>query len=193
MRVAISGTHCCGKSTLIDEFLLVHPEYNHEPEPYAVFEEDYGEMLAAEPSADDFYRQLEFMVERLQSYQPGDQVIFERSPVDFVAYMLALDDLGRGKSGTRFIEESLEIARDAIQLLDVIVFLPLSDNDTFVLSEEDPELRNAVNTRLVGIFIEGDFSLFTSDRPLVLEALGSTAQRLRTLESSSATVHRHHC
>ena len=79
MRVAISGTHCCGKSTLIDEFLMVHPEYSHEREPYAVFEEDYGEMLAAEPSAEDFHRQLEFMVERLETYRSGDRVIFIRS------------------------------------------------------------------------------------------------------------------
>ena len=42
MRVAISGTHACGKSTLIDEFLLVHPEFTHEPEPYTVLDEDYG-------------------------------------------------------------------------------------------------------------------------------------------------------
>lgn len=27
MRVAISGTHCCGKSTLIDAFLLGHRDY----------------------------------------------------------------------------------------------------------------------------------------------------------------------
>ena len=40
MRVAISGTHCCGKSTLIDEFLSAHPDFAHEPEPYTVLQED---------------------------------------------------------------------------------------------------------------------------------------------------------
>jgi hypothetical protein len=183
MRVAISGTHCCGKSTLIDELLRGHPEYNHEREPYAVFEEDYGEMLAAEPSAEDFHRQLEFMVERLETYRPGDRVIFERSPVDFLAYMLALDDLGRSGSDSRLIEVSLSEVRDAVQLLDLIVFLPL-DERSVVAEEEDPELRSAVNTRLVGIFGERDFNLFGSERPALLEVFGSTAQRLRTLEAA---------
>ncbi|MEP7274548.1 MAG: hypothetical protein ABI882_23865, partial [Acidobacteriota bacterium] len=70
MRVAISGTHSCGKSTLVDEFLLVHPDFTHEPEPYTVLEEDYGEVFAAEPSPEDFFRQLEFNIDRLRSYQP---------------------------------------------------------------------------------------------------------------------------
>jgi AAA domain len=183
MRVAISGTHCCGKSTLIAEFLLVYPKYNHEPEPYAVLVEEYGEILSAE-SVDDFYRQLEFMVERLQGYRPGDRVIFERSPVDFAAYMLALDDLGRDRTGTRFVEDCLEIVRNAIQQLDLILFLPLNEKDSF--DEEDPVLRTAVNDRLVEIYRNSDLNLFVSERPSIIEAFGPTTQRLRTLESALA-------
>ena len=185
MRVAVSGTHCCGKSTLIDEFLLAHPDFTHEPEPYAVLEEDYGEVFAAEPSPDDFYRQLEFNVDRLRRYQPGERVIFERSPVDFLAYLLALNDLRRGESTMRRIERSLGMMMEAIQLLDLIVFVRLNDEDGIVMSDsEDPELRRAVNDRLAGIFNDHDFNLFTSDRPVVLEAMGSTTQRLRMLESA---------
>lgn len=87
MRVAVSGTHCCGKGTVIDEFLLTHPDYAHEPEPYAALEEDYSEVFAAEPSLDDFHRQFEFNVDRLRRYRPGERVIYERSPADFLAYM----------------------------------------------------------------------------------------------------------
>jgi hypothetical protein len=183
MRVAISGTHCCGKSTLIDEFLLVHPEYKHEREPYAVFEEDYGELLAAEPSAEDFHRQLEFMVELSETYRSSDRVIFKRSPVDFLAYMLALEDLGRSGSDARLIEVSLGVVRDAVELLDLIVFLPLEGRSE-VGEDEDPELRSAVNARLLGIFSEGDFNLFGSERPALLEAFGSTTQRLATLQTA---------
>ncbi len=41
MRVAISGTHCCGKSTLIDAFLLAHSDYVHEPEAYVALQDMY--------------------------------------------------------------------------------------------------------------------------------------------------------
>jgi hypothetical protein len=185
LRVAVSATHCCGKSTLIDAFLLVHPDFTHEPEPYTVMEEDYGEVFAAEPSAEDFYRQLEFNVERLRLYQLGARVIFERCPADFLAYLLALHDLQRGGVSTRLIERSLDMARNAIQLLDLIVFLPLNEEeDVFLPDSEDPELRSAVNRQLESIFTDDQFELFSSNRPVILEAVGSTRQRLQILENT---------
>jgi hypothetical protein len=185
MRVAISGTHCSGKSTLIDEFLLTHPDFAHEPEPYTVLEEDYGEAFAAHPSPEDFYRQLEFNVDRLRRYRSGKRVIFERCPVDFLAYMLALDDLQRNNEPMELVETSLGIVTEAVKLLDLILFLPLDDVDhvgNAMSDSEDPELRAAVNRRLEGIVSDDDFNLFAAHRPEVLEARDSTAQRLRTLE-----------
>ena len=187
MRVAVSGTHCCGKSTLIDEFLLAHPEYEHEPEPYVVLVEEYDAIFGAQPSTDDFCKQLEFMVTRLQDYRAGDRVIFERSPIDFIGYMLALEDLGRERTARKLVEQCLPIVRDALQRVDLIVFLPVGD-DASVDKSEDPALRESVNERLVGIYREGDLDLLTSIRPIVLEASGSTPQRLRTLESAVADV-----
>jgi CBS domain-containing protein len=186
MRVAISGTHCCGKSTLIDEFLAAHPDFAHEPEPYTVLQEEYGEVFSAEPSAEDFYRQLEFNVDRLRSHNAGERVVYERSPADFLAYLLALRDLRRDEDTSQLIETSLAVVMDAIRLLDLVVFLPVDDEDGIMMSE-DPELRTAVNRRLVGIFSEGDFDFLSSHRPVVLEARGSTVQRLRILESALQT------
>jgi len=85
----------------------------------------------------------------------------------------------------RLIERSLGMMKDAIQLLDLIVFLPLKSEDDIVMSDsEDPELRRAVNSRLAGIYNDDDFNLFASHGPVVLEAMGSTAQRLRMLEKA---------
>ena len=183
MKVAVSGTHCCGKSTLIDRFLITHPDFAHEPEPYAVLEEQYGEAFAAEPSADDFYRQLEFNIARLRGYDSGEMVIYERCPVDFLAYMLALGDLGRDSEATWLAERSLGMVKDAIELLDLILFLPLDETDGGVMPDsEDGELRIAVDGRLAAIFRDDDYDLVTSSRPVVLEATGSTARRLLKLE-----------
>ncbi|HEX4965656.1 MAG TPA: AAA family ATPase [Thermoanaerobaculia bacterium] len=184
MRVAISGTHGCGKSTLIDAFLHGHGDYVHEPEAYEALQDVYGEPFAADPSADDLYRQLEYHVGRLQQYRAGDRVIFERSPVDYLAYLLALEDLDRDAADARLAERSLDVARGAVAFLDVIVYLPATGGGGSVPDSEDPELRRAVDARLESILIDDDFDMFTASRPSVLEALGSTAQRLRTLETA---------
>ncbi len=80
------------------------------------------------------------------------------------------------------------MVKDAVQLLDLIVFLPLSAKDGISMSDsEDPELRSAVDCRLVGIFSDHDFNLLTTDRPVIVEAMGSTPERMRALEGALAT------
>src|SRR5215204_3817681 len=91
MRIAVSGTHGTGKSTLIDAFLRAHPDFTHEPEPYTVLVEDFGEEFSAVPCVEDFFRQLEFNVDRLRQHARAERVLYERCPIDFLAYIDALD------------------------------------------------------------------------------------------------------
>jgi hypothetical protein len=182
MRVAVSGTHCSGKSTLIDAFLSAHADYLFEPEPYEVLNDVYGEGFGAEPSADDFFRQLEYHVERLHQYRPGDRVIFERSPADFVAYLLALEDLRRDTADAELTKQAISAAVNAVALLDLIVYVPASDVPA--PESEDPKLRRAVDVRLEQILLEDVIGLFTNDGPSILELAGTTAQRLRGLETA---------
>lgn len=184
MRIAVSGTHCSGKSTLIDRFLITHPDFAHEPEPYTVLQEDYGEVFAAKASADDFYRQLEFNIDRLRCYQDIERVIYERCPIDFVAYLLALSDLCIDKEASLLVDRSLDMVKDEIKLLDLIVFLPLDGMDSNVMFDaENQELRIAVDDWLVDILCNDNLNIFDFCRPVVLEVRGSTEQRLLQLES----------
>ena len=172
MRIAVSGTHCTGKSTLIDEFLRAHPEFAHEPEPYTVLVEDFGEEFSAEPCVEDFYRQLEFNIDRLRQHARGKRVIYERCPLDFFAYIDALDP--------QSAEPSLGLISDPMQNLDLIVYLPL---DVEISESEYPKLRKAVDRRLSAILRDDEFGIFSSCSAAIIEVSGSTAQRLRVIES----------
>ncbi|HEX5886253.1 MAG TPA: AAA family ATPase [Pyrinomonadaceae bacterium] len=172
MRIAVSGTHCTGKSTMIDEFLRAHPEFTHEPEPYTVMVEDLGEEFAEEPSVEDFYRQLEFNIDRLQQHAPGERVIYERCPLDFLAYIDALDP--------KRTNTLLDRVSDAMQNLDLIVYLPLDDTAP---DSEYPKLQKAVDRRLSAIFRDDEFGVLSSCSAAIVEASGSTAKRLRIIES----------
>lgn len=182
MRVAVSGTHCSGKSTLIDAFLSAHSEYSYEPEPYEALNDLYGENFGAEPSAEGFFRQLEYNIERLHQYRPGDRVIFERSPADFVAYLLALDDLDRDTADVGLTKQSITAAGNAVALLDLIVYVPAADVPA--PESEDPKLRRAVDVLLEQILLGDNLGLFTNARASILELAGTTAQRLRGLEAA---------
>jgi len=172
MKIAVSGTHCTGKSTLIHEFLRAHPEFAHEPEPYTVMVEDLGEEFSSEPCVEDFYRQLQFNIDRLQQHAPAERVIYERCPVDFLAYIHALDRSS--------VEALLDPIADAMRNLDLIVYLPLEDT---LPDSEYPKLQKAVDRRLSAIFNDDEFGLLSSCSVSTIEASGSTAQRLRVIES----------
>ena len=172
MRIAVSGTHGVGKSTLIDLFLRRHPELAHEPEPYTVMVEDLGEEFSAEPCVEDFRRQLEFNIDRLRQHAVDENVIYERCPVDFLAYIHALDP--------QSAEDLLDQVSEGMQQLDLIVYLPHDGTG----EDEFPKLQRAVDRRLSGIFREDEFGVLSTTNLTIVEAEGSTAQRLRTLENA---------
>jgi hypothetical protein len=172
MRIAVSGTHHIGKSTLIDEFLRAHPDFVHEPEPYVVMVEDLGEEFSAEPCVEDFQRQLHFNIDRLRQHAPEERVIYERCPLDFLAYIDALDP--------NSVAELLDSVSEALQHLDLIVYLPLEDA---WLDPEMPKLQKAVDRRLGAIFREDAFGVLSSCSARIIEANGSTTQRLRIVEA----------
>src|SRR4051812_456515 len=127
VRIAVSGTHCAGKSTVVEDFLARHRDYLHEPEPYEWLSQLQDEPFSAEPDYDDFYRQIEVSVERWQSHRPEARVIGERAPIDFIAYLLALGDLRRDRCPRGLFEAAIELASTGMQHIDLLVVLPLDD------------------------------------------------------------------
>jgi hypothetical protein len=177
MRIAVSGTHCTGKSTLIDEFLRAHPDFVHEPEPYTVLVEEFGEEFSAEPCVEDFLRQLEFNIDRLKQHARGERVIYERCPLDFVAY---IECISRDSNP---LDSLVAEAVEAIQNLDVMVYLPI-DANIDVSDEEFPKLRKSVDRRLSAIYVEDVLGIISNANVVIVEATGPIEQRLRTLEAA---------
>ncbi|HEV7238773.1 MAG TPA: AAA family ATPase [Thermoanaerobaculia bacterium] len=176
MRIAVSGTHCSGKSTLVEDFVAAHRDYVHEPEPYEWLADLYGEQLSETPDASDFHRQLELCVDRLRGYERGARVIAERSPIDFLAYMLALGDLRRG--GRASMDSAIELAARGMEHVDLLVVV---DADGIVAPEsEDLDLRDAMNDRLLEIITTDEYELLGNVR--VIEVHGAPRLRLAALE-----------
>lgn len=180
MRIAVSGTHCSGKTTLVEDFLQVHPDYTHEPEPYEWLAEVRGEAFAAELNAADVWRQMEVSVERLSAYGPGSNVIAERSPIDFLAYLEALRTLGR-EDTSEMLDAAREIVSRGMDHVDLLVILPLSD-DIEAPEDEDPKLRSAMNRSLLEI-VEDEIDDLAPSLECI-EVAGTRGERLAALESA---------
>ena len=133
--------------------------------------EDLGEEFSAEPCIEDFLRQLDFSIDQLATHAPGEKVIYERCPLDFLAYVDALDP--------NHSEPLVGPVAQALKNLDLLVFLPIEPD--VCPDPEYPKLRKAVDQRLNAILMDDELGIISIP---VVEATGSTAQRLRTIEET---------
>src|SRR5687768_7405519 len=117
MRVAISGSHSTGKSTLIAAFLAKCPEYVHEPEAYEELADDIALLGSEGPDIDGLTALLLHTVSAVGRHGAGAAVIFERSPVDYLAYAMATRSVAR-TDREEFMRSSIPIVRGAVGSLD---------------------------------------------------------------------------
>lgn len=176
MRIAISGTHRSGKSTLVEELSGALPEYSTVEEPYCQLAEE-GHEFAEMPSVEDFELQLERSIACLEE---GDEnVIFDRCPADFLGYLLT-----HSEAEAFNLKRWLPRVREAMETLDLVVFLPVEERDRIALpSSEDAELRMLVDEKLKEIFLENSFG-FGID---VQEVAGTPRERAQRV---MACLHR---
>ncbi len=167
MRIAVSGTHFSGKSSLVQALSDALPQYTTVDEPYYLLLEE-GHEFAELPSLQDFELQLERAIENLD--EPLPNVIFDRCPADLLGYLLSHADAEAFNLG-----EWLPRVRAAIKKLDLVVFLSIEEPDRIVLPlSEDAEYRQRVDEKLREIIVENVFD-FEVD---VLEVSGSPQTRV---------------
>ena len=171
VRIAISGTHSAGKSTLLEALSGALPKYATVEEPYDVMAED-GYEFADPPELEDFEAQIEHAIESLSD--AGANTLFDRSPADFVAYIEALE---HAEAFDR--EDWLARVSEAMQTLDLVVFVPIEAGDRTARrnSDHDPALRGKVDKRLREIWVDDALGFGVE----VIEVKGSIAQRAQTV------------
>jgi hypothetical protein len=146
MRIAVSGSHRVGKSTLV-EHVADALDYESVDEPYYLLEEE-GYECAAEPTLEDFEAQLECSLETIEA--GGANVVFDRCPVDILAYLLVHDD-----ADALVVEPWLQRVRAAMETIDLVVFVPVEETDRIALaSSEDREHRSAVDEKLRELLLD---------------------------------------
>lgn len=168
MRIAVSGTHFSGKSTLVEELSVALPGYSTVEEPSYLLEEE-GYEFADPPSVEDFELQLARSITSLEARESN--VIFDRCPADFLGYLLTHPDAEAFE-----LEAWLPRVRAAIETLDLIVFVPIEGRDRIALPRsQDPHFRVQVDEELNELLLENSLGLDVE----VLQVTGTPHGRLR--------------
>ena len=128
MRIAISGTHSQGKSTFVNDWTNRHHRYILEEEPFrALHDEGYDIRFRQESTRLHNGIQMYYNISRLMSYQQdSDCVIFDRCPVDYIAYSQYTANHRTTDIKDKFVESLAARVRDSLQNLDLLIFLPIT-------------------------------------------------------------------
>jgi hypothetical protein len=177
VRIVVSGTHASGKSTLIADFCATHPGFAHLPDPFELLD-DFDD----QPHPSSFLAQLAISAQRLEEIEPDTDVIAERGPLDFLAYLISWESLGGGGLPEEVLHQALALSASAMQNVDLLVLLPLNSADhIWVHPEESLELRAAMNDTLLELSDDPDL---LGSQARMVEIVGDRQTRLSTLEAS---------
>ena len=178
MRIAISGTHHVGKTTLAEALAEALPGHRFVPEPYRALEDDghdFGEM----PSLEDFELQLERSCDSFEA--PDANVVFDRCPLDIVAYLQTHED------GEEFdMEPWLPRIEEVMATLDLVVFVSIEQPDRVPVPRSEAALRAKVDDVLRDSVLDDGYDL---NLP-VLEVAGSPEARLLQVVARLADLER---
>lgn len=184
MRIAVSGTHFIGKSTLIEDFIKRHPNYKSDIEPYYKLQNEKLMELSLEPSLDSLLEQLDYSIEQLNEWASEKDFIFDRCPVDFLAYAICTleqdsIDINESEVSDKFLE-----IKEALNHLDLIVFLPIDKENFISYTEENPKYRKTADRYFKKLYRDEICDIFPKyDHPKIIELSGDRIARIKKLES----------
>lgn len=171
MRIAVSGSHRVGKTTLAEALAEALPRHELVPEPYHLLEED-GHEFAEMPSVDDFELQMERSLLCLQ--ESGENVIFDRCPLDILGYLITHEDADIFQ-----LDDWMPRVRQLVPGLDLIVFVPIEEPDRVPVPRSQARLRAKVDMVLRDIVVDDAYGLEVE----VLTVAGTTQARVHQVLS----------
>jgi hypothetical protein len=195
MRIAVSGSHSLGKSTVVNDWVARHPHFKREEEPYRALGLHGPYEILFRDASTKLHNgiQLYYNIGRVHRYADSSfDVIFDRSPVDYVAYSQYTADQGSTDIDAAFVESMVSGVRESLDHLDILAFVPKSEEWPVDMEEDgirpvDHAYRDEVDSIFKQIYREGRFGVMPPSKgpgPLLIELLGPRQQRLDQLQAA---------
>jgi len=189
MKIAISGTHCQGKSTYIEDFLKKWTNYKTPEKTYRDFIKDKNLAHSKNGTEESQREILNALLDESQQYSRTDNVIFDRCILDNLAYSSWLNL--NGKISDKNLDESRIIVREALKSFDIIFFFPITkfspvDFQKDEMRDDDLIYREEIDN-IFKIFLKSyqqqDGRIFpVEDTPPIIEIFGNREERIKLTE-----------
>ena len=182
-----------GKSTIVNDWIALHPEFTREEEPYrALGLHGPYEILFRDASTKLHSGiQLYYNISRVHRYaKSSDEVIFDRAPIDYLAYSQYTANKRTTDIDDAFVESMVPSVRESLDRLDILAFVPKSAEWPVEMESDgirpiDHAYRDEVDAIFKQIYREGRYGAMPEgNRPHVVELSGPRQQRLEQLPAA---------
>lgn len=191
MRIAISGTACQGKTTLINDFLKNWPNYIKSKESYRDLVKKEKLPLNKKVTKDSQWKVMNCLIDDLQSTSKEDKLIFDRCPLDNLVYSMWSFEKQASDIDKDFIDKCIPLVCESMRHLDIIFFLPITKVAPVKIEQrEGREIDENYNKEIDNIFKAMQRSYYTGkspffpkdDSPAIIEIFGSPEERIEMIK-----------
>jgi predicted ATPase len=192
MRIAISGTACQGKTTLIKDFLGQWPNYVTPKKTYRDIIKENDLDHSSKTNKKTQWEILNFMIEEQQKYRRGQNIIFDRCPLDNLVYSLWAAEQPDNDIDDEFIKKCIPLVRESFRNLDIIFFTPITKVALVPLEEDDlretnPKTIEEIDNIFKAVHRDHEENPKTTffivdDKPAIIEVFGSRTERIEILK-----------
>jgi predicted ATPase len=189
MKIAISGTQCIGKSTLINDMLQQWPNYELDTNCYRKKIKEEG--LVINQDGDESNQEIirDALIDQVSARSSTEKVLFDRCILDNLAYTIWL--AAKGKVSDNFVERQIPIIRETFSMYDILFFIPLTEQYPVDITEGDnrdvdPIFRQEIDNimkALLQTYHEGSGKFFPKENcPAIIEIFGSPLERIAMMK-----------
>ncbi|MBA2653465.1 MAG: AAA family ATPase [Gammaproteobacteria bacterium] len=190
MRIAVSGTHSVGKSTMVNDFVQAFPNYIHEEEPYRALRDYYNIKFGKESTRFCNGLQLYYSISRAKQYCANTcDVIFDRCPVDYIAYSKYTANYRETDIDDTFIESFVTPVKEALSFIDILLFVPITEKHPVAFEEDgirptDRQYRIEVDDIFKKIYYENAYDVMPPNPPKLVEIWGNREERIAKINQA---------
>ena len=127
MRIAFSGTANTGKTTLIKNFLAVWSQYSTPEKTYRDVIKEKNLPHSSLTTTETQWEILNLMIDQLQSYDKKSKVVFDRCPLDNLAYTMWAHEKGIEGFDKEYVDKCITLTKESMRHIDIIFLLKYDD------------------------------------------------------------------
>lgn len=190
-KIAVCGTACQGKSTLIRDMIKRWPQLTTPEKSYRDVIREKGLTINKDGGEESQKIILDVLIDQAMADYGKQKIILDRCPLDNLVYSIWLNDKHPERMSDEAVAKTITLVYQSMKFLDAIFFIPLTnvhkvllvpdqlrEVDPVYVEEIDNIFKAVINTQKLGI----DKFFPIQDCPPIIEVFGDRETRIKMLE-----------